>query len=279
MNRASVRPFGTRQPSASDCRPRKLPHVLMIDDDVVALDVFGRFFAADGFDVSLAATGRAGLSRAADGGVDVLVLDLYLPDMSGLAVLAELRQAGRAVPAVVVSGLGTLEEAAAAMKLGASDVLSKPLDGDDLVAVVRSLVRPVVVGEDPTEPGAEDPALTANSVARDEILFAKAQVAIDAHLARPDLNLGAVASMLDVSRWRLSRVLSACGSDFRTAVRRARMQAAESRLRRPDAASVKEVAFDTGYRHHSDFTRHFKAFWGITPSAFREQHQRDRTDA
>jgi len=105
-----------------------MPHVLIIDDDVVVLEVLGRFFRADGFDVSIAASGRAGLSLAAQGNIDVLVLDLCLPDMSGLAVLADLRQAGFGLPVVTISGLATLEETAAAMKLGALDVLSKPLD-------------------------------------------------------------------------------------------------------------------------------------------------------
>lgn len=105
----------------------------------------------------------------------------------------------------------------------------------------------------------------------DDDLFASAQCVISAHLARTDLDLAMVATLLDVSRWRLSRAFSSCEADFRSSVRRARMLQAGRRLREREAASIKEVAIDVGYRHHSDFTRHFRAHWGMTPTAFRER--------
>lgn len=260
-----------------------MPRVLLIDDDVVGLDLFGRFFTADGFDVSVAATGRDGLSLAVERNIDVLVLDLCLPDMSGLAVLAELRQAGLGLPVVVVSGFGTLEEAAAAMKLGAADVLSKPLDAVDLVAMARSLVAPAPAGGRPARSMAPAPASAthddefetspgtneATGGTRDECLFASARNVIDGHAGDPDLDLTMVASVLGVSRWRLSRAFSACNADFHSCVRDARMRLAGGRFRDEETGSVKEVAIDSGYRHASDFTRHFKAHWGVTPTAFR----------
>lgn len=265
--------------------PAGMPHVLIIDDDSVGLDLLGRFFTADGFHVSLAATGRDGLSFATQRNIDLLVLDLYLPDMSGVAVLAELRQAGRGLPVVVVSGFGTLEEAAAAMKLGAIDVLSKPLDAEDLVAIARSLVvrapaversiRPTA----PPAPSAPDgdrcetwtEANKTAALTPDERLFASARDVIDAHVSDADLDLATVATALGVSRWRLSRTFSACNADFRSCVRDARITRAGRRFREHGAGSVKEVAIDSGYRNVSDFIRHFKAHWGMTPGAFRSK--------
>jgi AraC family transcriptional regulator len=98
---------------------------------------------------------------------------------------------------------------------------------------------------------------------------------IHALSARHDLNLGEVASALGVSRCRLSRAFSGCGNDFRSCVRQARMLDAGDRLSRSDSI-VKTVAFDVGYRHHSDFTRHFRAHWGMTPTAFRHASEVDR---
>jgi AraC-like DNA-binding protein len=105
----------------------------------------------------------------------------------------------------------------------------------------------------------------------DEVLFDLAQSAIGAQYARQNLDLEAIAEMLGVSRWRLSRAFSRCRMDFRSCVRQARMLSAGYRLRHDDA-SIKVVAIDVGYRYHSDFTRHFRAHWGMTPTAFRDMH-------
>ena len=288
MNRSATRDGATGTATVST-PPFDTPHVLIVDDDAVALELFRRFFSADGFDVSTAASGRAGLSLAAHGNIDVVVLDLCLPDMSGLAVLADLRHAGSGAPVVTISGFATLEEAAAAMKLGAIDVLSKPIDADELVAFTRSLVAraPATRGRDraapmaaPLEDASESPQdispTNGSATTRDEQLFASAQLVIRSHVGDPELDLATVAKALGVSRWRLSRAFSTCSADFRSCVRAARMQWAGRRLRDGLARSVKEVAIDVGYRYASDFTRHFKAYWRMTPKALRERYQRDQ---
>ena len=175
------------------------------------------------------------------------------------------------------------------MKLGATDVLSKPIDADDLVAFARSLVShaPATGGPDraaliaaPLEDASDSQQSfspsNSSATTRDEQLFASAQLIIRSHVGDPELDLATVARALGVSRWRLSRAFSTCSVDFRSCVRAARMQCAGLRLRDVPARSVKEVAIDVGYRYASDFTRHFKAHWRTTPKALRERYQRDQ---
>jgi AraC-like DNA-binding protein len=100
------------------------------------------------------------------------------------------------------------------------------------------------------------------------VLFGLAQSVIAERLDHDRLDLVAVATQLGVSSWRLSRAFSACGEDFRSCVRRARMLEA-ARLLRENGCSIKVVAFDVGYRHQSDFTKHFRAYWVTTPTEFR----------
>lgn len=102
----------------------------------------------------------------------------------------------------------------------------------------------------------------------DRTLFEHAQCLIRSHFSEPTLNLGTVARLLDVSRWRLSRAFSGCDAQFRSCVRHTRMLQAAHRLQAPVA--IKEVAIDVGYRYMSDFTRHFREHWGMTPRTFRE---------
>ena len=107
----------------------------------------------------------------------------------------------------------------------------------------------------------------------DHTLVLLAQAVINQQFVRGDLNLALVAAQLGVSRWRLSRAFSGCRAPFRSRVRRVRMLEAGRRLCDEQTISIKEVAIDVGYRYHSDFTRHFKAHWGVTPTAFREHHR------
>jgi YesN/AraC family two-component response regulator len=258
----------------------RMPHVLIVDDDGVALGLFRRFFAAAGFEVSVAVNGCDALARVTQEKTDALVLDLCLPEMSDLDVLAALRQTGLGLPVVVISGFGGLEDGAKAIKLGAAEVLSKPLDVCRLVTIVLSLVelpatavrrdRALATASVPPGVGLETMSrLDETSRTRDEQLFSAARKVIDLRVDDPHLDLATVATTLGVSRWRLSRAFSASAADFRTCVRNARMRRAGSRFCDQQTASVKEVAIDSGYRHATDFTRHFKAHWGITPAEFR----------
>lgn len=105
----------------------------------------------------------------------------------------------------------------------------------------------------------------------DRVLFDLAQAIIKSQFAQRALDLTYVAQLLHVSRWRLSRAFSRTGVDFRSCVRHVRMLEAARRLY--ENVAVKEVSIDVGYRHPTDFTKHFKESWGVTPTAFRDYHR------
>jgi DNA-binding response OmpR family regulator/AraC-like DNA-binding protein len=120
--------------------PRMTPRggVLLIDDDAGSLESWRRLLADAGFAVDAAASGAAGLARARQRTHQVIVLDLRLPDMDGLSVLSALREQLSETPVLIVTGFATHESTARAFRLGAADVLEKPL-GDQLVDAVREL--------------------------------------------------------------------------------------------------------------------------------------------
>ncbi len=115
--------------------------VLIVDDSAPTVDTFVRYFTIEGFDAAGVISGNAALAMARERTFDAVVLDLCLQDRHGVAVLDDLRTAGLRAPVVMISGFGTAEEVAAAMKLGAGEFLSKPVDLDDLVRIVRRLVE------------------------------------------------------------------------------------------------------------------------------------------
>jgi CheY-like chemotaxis protein len=110
---------------------------LLIDDDTSGNDLFAYALRRDGFEVLTAETGRAGASIAASGAADVVLLDLRLPDLSGIDVLRMIKRDGRKVPVIMMTAYHTIEVMVQAMRLGAADFLEKPLTPDDLLQAVR----------------------------------------------------------------------------------------------------------------------------------------------
>ena len=115
--------------------------VLLVDDDPEALETLSPYFRLAGFDVSTADNGRGAVHLAKNHAFEAIVSDLRMPDISGIQVLKELRGAGVNAPFIMISGYGTVESTAQAMKLGAADFLQKPVDGETLVSVVRSVIE------------------------------------------------------------------------------------------------------------------------------------------
>lgn len=111
--------------------------VLLVDDDPAVLRVVGAFLETAGYEVFHEATGRGAIERFARQLPDVVVLDLRLPDMSGLEVLQQLRDHEAVV--VLLTGHGDIETALEAMHLGAENFLTKPVDMPHLrIAVDRA---------------------------------------------------------------------------------------------------------------------------------------------
>jgi DNA-binding NtrC family response regulator len=107
--------------------------ILVVDDEPGMRAGLAEVLARGGFAVEMAATGEEGLARLAQGGIDLLVTDLRLPGLGGLDVLREARRTGLEIPVVVITAHGTVEDAVAAMKLGAFDFLTKPFSPADLL--------------------------------------------------------------------------------------------------------------------------------------------------
>jgi CheY-like chemotaxis protein len=110
---------------------------LLIDDDINGMTLFGYALRTHGFEVLTAETGRAGASIATSGAADVVLLDLRLPDLSGIDVLRMIKRDVRSVPVIMMTAYRTTEVIVQAMRLGAADFLEKPLTLDDLLQAVR----------------------------------------------------------------------------------------------------------------------------------------------
>jgi len=158
--------------------------LLVIDDEPAILECFRIAFAEPTVTVLTAATATAGLDLVARQRPDVVVLDVNLPDLSGLDTYRRLRELDSRIPTIFMTGQGTTSTAIEAMSLGAYEYLLKPLDLDQLDDVVRRAlevsrlmrVPAVVPASEPDEPSAE--LLVGRTPAMQEVYKAIGRVAL-----------------------------------------------------------------------------------------------------
>lgn len=116
------------------------PVVLVVDDDATVRETF-HLLLEDGYEVLEAPNARSALEIARTAPIDLVLLDILMPNVDGLEILPELRTVRPGVPVVIVSGLDRASTAATAMRLGAVNYLTKPFDVDVLLDAVGGALR------------------------------------------------------------------------------------------------------------------------------------------
>ena len=115
--------------------------VLIVEDSETLRETLRAGLAREGFAVDVAGDGKSGLSRALNNPYDVLVLDLMLPELDGLGVIARLRAKPDPPHVIVVTAKDRVEDRVAGLDAGADDYLVKPFAFAELLARIRTLVR------------------------------------------------------------------------------------------------------------------------------------------
>lgn len=115
--------------------------VLVVDDDGPIRRMLERTLAADGFDVSSVPDGGAALAAVERSVPDVMVLDVAMPGMDGLAVCRRLRAKGLALPILMLTARDAVTDRVEGLDAGADDYLVKPFAPEELLARVRALHR------------------------------------------------------------------------------------------------------------------------------------------
>ena len=119
------------------------PHVLVVDDDHEIRKLLGRYLTEQGFRVSVAGSKREFLERVATERLDIVVLDVLLPDGSGLDLCRYLRQRMPHVPVILVTALKEEVDRIIGLEIGADDYIGKPFNPRELAARMRAVLRRV----------------------------------------------------------------------------------------------------------------------------------------
>ena len=126
--------------SAAGARSAPLPHALIVDDEATILEFLSMGLRYEGWDVAVAADGPAALAAVALRRPDLVILDVMLPGLDGVAVCQRLR-ATSDVPIIMLTARGELEDRVAGLDSGADDYLVKPFRFQELLARIRAVLR------------------------------------------------------------------------------------------------------------------------------------------
>jgi len=124
--------------------------VVIAEDDRAVRESVTRALELEGYTVTAVGDGGAALEVAAQPGVDLLILDLGMPNVDGLTVCRRLRSAGSRIPILVLTARTEVSDRVSGLDAGADDYLPKPFSLDELFARVRSLLRRSTYDEDAT---------------------------------------------------------------------------------------------------------------------------------
>jgi two-component system OmpR family response regulator len=115
--------------------------VLVVDDEPALSDLMSMVLRYEGWQVATAGDGAAAIRRAATECPDVVVLDLMLPDMSGLDVLQELHRIRPELPVLLLTAKDTVEDRIAGLAAGGDDYVTKPFSVEEMILRLRALVK------------------------------------------------------------------------------------------------------------------------------------------
>ncbi len=121
--------------------------ILTIDDEENIRNGLADNFELEGYDVKEASSGEEGLELIAQGGIDLVITDLRMDGISGSEVVKKVCSEHPGIPIIVLTGHGSIDDATAALKAGAFDFLTKPLDLDHLNKIVKNALQGKILAE------------------------------------------------------------------------------------------------------------------------------------
>src|ERR1022692_3694425 len=130
----------TPQPAGADARVVGAASILIIDDEAAIRESLEALLTIEGFQVSLAGDGPAGLEHLAHSAFDLLLLDLALPGESGIDLLPRIIEMQPDMPVIMITAFGTVSNVVDAIRAGAENFVQKPWDNEKLLADIRAAI-------------------------------------------------------------------------------------------------------------------------------------------
>jgi two-component system response regulator YesN len=263
--------------------PDQRKRILVVEDDPEIIELH-RTYLSERFLVDIESLGVNAIRYLQKKKtIDLALIDLMLPDISGIDVLREIKKLMPFVPTIIVTAFGSEDVAVKAFRCGARDYIRKPFDYDELIERIIFCLslnvidqvknRTALVNESEPVPPAGTPRGQAAIKTRH---IQRALHFIHNNYAT-NISLGQVAQTVRLSRYHFSRLFKEItGLTYQSYVNRVRIEQAKKMLN-DDALSVTDAGYAVGYSDLTHFERIFKKIVGSNPTQFRRRASDEKT--
>lgn len=121
------------------CRPKS--RILIIDDEIKICEILKDILNGEGYETDFVVNGTEGLKKIQKNRIDLVLLDIILPDIDGLTVLKKIKEFDSEISVIMISAFGTVSIAVEALKNGADDFLEKPLEAHRTITTIKNILE------------------------------------------------------------------------------------------------------------------------------------------
>lgn len=263
---------GEEQPTTATEESQNQPVILLVEDNP-DLRAFIRLELEDCYTILEAENGQLGLEVARAESPDLVLSDVMMPVLDGMAMCRQLKEDAAIchIPVILLTARGSEENQLEGLERGADDYISKPFHMPILQARIRNMLesRRLLRERFAREPLSVEPSeVTVTSV--DEVFLKRAIEAVEENMSEEAFNVEALAAALHMSRSALYLKLKALvGQNPQAFIRTLRLKRG-AQLLRDGAGSISEIAAEVGFLEPTHFSRGFKKQFGMSPSQYRD---------
>jgi YesN/AraC family two-component response regulator len=251
--------------------------ILIVEDDA-KINKVHRELLSDHFTVIIKPSGTLAIRYLrGNPDIDLALLDIKLPDMSGIEVLKEIKKIKPCVPTIIVTAFGSENVAVKAFRCGARDYIKKPFSNDELVRRINFCLSLNIIEQDKhrkvlTNEAEEFSAdlVPGTKAGRKDQNLQHALKYIHNNFST-EISLDLVAGTAGISKYHFCRLFKEMtGLTYQSYLNRVRIEQAK-KLLNDEALNITDTGYAVGYSDLTHFERIFKKLTGITPSQYRRR--------
>jgi two-component system response regulator YesN len=251
--------------------------ILIVEDDADIIKVHQQLLS-ELFTVIVKPSGMRAISYLrGNPDIDLVLLDIKLPDISGIEVLKEIKKIKPCVPTIIITAFGSENIAVKAFRCGARDYVKKPFNNDELLRrinfclslnIIEQARDRKVLTNEADEVAADFVSRTTNGRKNDNLQQAIKYIHNN---FSTDISLDRVAGTAGISKYHFSRLFKEMtGLTYQSYLNRVRIEQAK-KLLNDEELSITDTGYAVGYSDLTHFERIFKKLTGTTPSQYRRR--------
>ena len=258
-----------------------LEKILVVDDEKEIADLIEVYLQNENMDVYKFYSGEEALVCIGSTDFDLAILDIMLPDISGLSICQSIRSKEYTYPVIMLTAKDGETDKITGLTLGADDYITKPFNVKLLLARCNNLLRNRrLLLKKLSRTEAMIPQEAGGFTAADQKLLDTASEVIKRNFDNPDFDMNMLASELNMGRskmfLRLKEVMGLTPNEF---TMKLKLEEALRLLQEEPQYNISEISYRLGFTSPRYFSRCFKSFYGVAPLSYRKDSPREDSQA